>query len=374
MQLSYWEKKFFFYHRHLIICGAGFTGLSAAIYYKRKFPGRKILVLEKSPINGGASTKNAGFACFGSASELLANLKEESEAAVFELVEKRWKGLQNLRQLLGDEAIGYTHTHGFELFPADDRNYAHCLAQLDYLNAQLKTITGENAFLTADEKINQFGFAGVQHVLENKAEGLVDTGKMYSSLLALARETGVDIFNGVQISSYAENSTGVLLETSAGSISCDLFLVANNGFAATLLPQIRTVPARAQVLLTAPIKNLPVCGAFHIEEGFYYFRNIDNRILLGGGRHLDFVTETTTDLFLNEAIQQRLEALLRTVILPHQEPVIEQRWTGIMGMGPEKGVLAKQLTDKTFCAVRLSGMGIALSTLLGKEIAALMGY
>jgi hypothetical protein len=33
---------------------------------------------------------------------------------------------------------------------------------------------------------------------------------------------------------------------------------------------------------------------FHLEKGYYYFRNINDRILLGGGRNLDFEGETTT--------------------------------------------------------------------------------
>ena len=31
------------------------------------------------------------------------------------------------------------------------------------------------------------------------------------------------------------------------------------------------------------MKNLKIKGSFHYEKGYYYFRNIDNRILLGGG-------------------------------------------------------------------------------------------
>lgn len=373
MPFSFWEKESFFYHRHLIVCGAGFTGLSAAIYYKRKFPKKTVLVLEKSPINGGASTKNAGFACFGSPSELLADLRFMPEATVFGMVARRWKGLHNLRQLLGDKAIGYAHTHGYELFLEKDKAaYEHCREQLDYLNEKIAAITGQQTFLPADEKTAEFGFAGVSHVLESTAEGSVDTGRMYGSLLALARETGVDIFNGIEITGFEEGET-VKVQTSEGTISCDRFLVANNGFAASLLPDSGTVPARAQVLITAPVPGLKLNGTFHMDEGFYYFRNVGDRVLLGGARNLSFDTETTTQPVLNERIQARLTEVLRTIILPNQEVPVAMRWAGIMGMGTEKSVIVKQLSEKTFCAIRLSGMGIALSTILGKEVVEIMG-
>ena len=75
--------------------------------------------------------------------------------------------------------------------------------------------------------------------------------------------------------------------------------VATNGFAKELL-QIKGVkPARAQVLITKPIKNLKLKGAYHYKQGYYYFRNINDRILFGGGRDLDPKTETTTKIELN---------------------------------------------------------------------------
>ncbi len=55
----------------------------------------------------GASTKNAGFACFGSMSEILADLEQHNEAEVLDLLQQRVQGLNQLRTLLGDKAIGY---------------------------------------------------------------------------------------------------------------------------------------------------------------------------------------------------------------------------------------------------------------------------
>ncbi len=370
--LSYWEKKTFFYRRNLIICGAGFTGLSAGIYFKRNHPDKNVLVLEKDAVNGGASTRNAGFACFGSPSELLADLKKSDEEKVFALVGERIRGLKNLRELLGDDAIGYEPLHGFELFRYHDPLYENCMHHLDYLNEQVKHITGANVYRIADEKITVSGFEGIEHIIENTGEGQVDTGKMYAALLQLAKETGVEVFNGIRIQQFEEKGDKVELNTSYGSVTCDRFLIANNGFASQILQESNTVPARAQVLITTPIKGLKVKGSFHIDEGFYYFRNVDNRILFGGGRNLDFEKETTSELGLNDKIQNALERMLSEVIIPGIDYKIEQRWSGIMGFGDVKQVIVKPLSERTFCAIRLSGMGLALSTLLGKRVVEMM--
>ena len=132
------------------------------------------------------------------------------------------------------------------------------------------------------------------------------------------------------------------------------------------------VQARAQVLITSPIKDLHIKGTFHLDEGYYYFRNIDNRILLGGGRNLDFKTEETTQFGQTNRIQNKLESLLKTIILPNNEFEITHRWSGIMGVGNQKKPIVKQLSEHTYCGIRLGGMGVAIGSLVGKELADLL--
>ena len=148
-------------------------------------------------------------------------------------------------------------------------------------------------------------------------------------------------------------------------------LFATNGFAGAITNN-QVKPARAQVLITEPIDFLPIKGTFHIDKGYYYFRNIDNRILLGGGRNLDFDGETTTEFGETELIQKQLEKLLKEVILPEKEVAIAHRWSGIMGLGETKTPIVKQLSNNVYCGVRLGGMGVALGSLIGQELADLI--
>ena len=122
------------------------------------------------------------------------------------------------------------------------------------------------------------------------------------------------------------------------------------------------------MLITKPIKNLQIKGTFHFDEGYYYFRNIDNRILFGGGRNLDFKTEETTEFGQTARIQNQLKTLLQNVILPEKNVEIDQSWSGIMGVGKQKSPIVKQISDHVFCGVRLGGMGVALGALVGKEL------
>ena len=112
-------------------------------------------------------------------------------------------------------------------------------------------------------------------------------------------------------------------------------------------------------------------GTFHYNEGFYYFRNLGNRILLGGARNLNFEAEETSEMETTEVLQNHLEEFLRTIILPNQYFKISQRWSGIMAMGKDKSPFVEKISPRQIAAVRLSGMGVALAPKIGEIVAGL---
>jgi len=370
MNLSYWEIKSWLKHVDFTIIGSGIVGLSCAISLSRKYPNAKIILLEKGIMPQGASTKNAGFACFGSLSELIEDLKTHSEAEVFELVKKRWDGLQLLRKNLGDKTIGFQNLGGYELFAENDEAlFEDCLSKRAQINSLLKPIFKTDVF---EMKSNNFHFKNIKNTYSfNAFEGQIDTGKLMETLLYKAHSAGIKILNHCKVTAFTDGGEAVHISTEYLELHSKKLLIATNGFAQQLnIPEVK--PARAQVLITKPIKNLQVKGTFHLEKGYYYFRNIDERLLLGGGRNLDFKTEETTQLGETELIQTKLEAILRTVILPKQHVEIDHRWSGIMGIGNQKNAIVKQLSNNVCCGVRLGGMGIAIGSLIGNELTELI--
>ena len=370
MQLSYWELKNWFTQVDYTIVGSGIVGLHAALRLREKFPDSKILVLEKGMLPQGASTKNAGFACFGSLSEIIDDLKNHSEEDVFRLVQKRWQGLQLLRKRLGDAAIDFKPFGGYELFLKDDEStYHECLARLPLINEILKPLFKTDVFA---KEVDRFDFKGIhEYLVFNPFEAQIDTGNMMQALLKQAVSENILILNQQTVTSYFESEKGVEVALGNFSFTSKKLLFATNGFANSLTNGA-VKPARAQVLITEPIKNLDIKGTFHLDKGYYYFRNIDDRILLGGGRNLDFETETTTAFGQTEIIQNKLEQLLKEVILPNRKVEIAHRWSGIMGIGTSKNPIVSQLSENVYCGVRLGGMGVAIGSLIGTELAELV--
>ncbi len=375
MNLSYWEYQSFFKDIDVLVVGSGIVGLNAAITIQEKHPSKKVIIAERGTLPTGASTKNAGFSCFGSVSELIDDLKGQSEDLVWSVLEKRWLGLQRLKQRIGTESMDYFQHGNFEVFGEQDQAlYQACQAHIAPFNRQIEAITGvKNTFATAHEKIKDFGLAHSQQLIWNQSEGQINTGKMMQQLLKLAREKGIEIYNGLSIVAIEETAHCVQVKTTQGwSFQSQQVIVATNGFAQQLLPNLAIKPARNQVLITEPIKGLKLKGCFHYLRGYVYFRDIDNRVLLGGARHLDKAGETTDQFGFSEKIQDYLIDILKHIIVPYQKVEISRWWSGILGVGTAKNPIIERVSDRLVVAARMGGMGIAIGSLVGEEGAALL--
>ena len=367
---SYWELKQYFTEFDLIVIGAGIVGLSSAISYKNKNKKAKILILERGLLPNGASTKNAGFACFGSSSELLDDLSKNNSETIWETVLMRWQGLQILRKRLGDKGIDLNLWGGYELFDSKE-NKIKSLEKIKDLNKEIYQHLGlKNCF--SEYPKNNFGFKNTKGIILNKYEGQIDTGLMMQNLLLLAQKKGITVLNNIEIKAINDLGGKVELKSINGVFKAKKVVVATNGFANELLKINNIKPARAQVLITKPISQLKIKGTFHYQEGYYYFRNIKNRLLFGGGRNINFKKEETTEIGLNSKIQNHLEYLLKTMILPNTAFEIEHRWSGIMGVGNEKKPIIKPITNNVIAAVRMGGMGIAIGSKVGEIVAKIL--
>ena len=370
MNFSYWEYKTWLSNIDYTIIGSGIVGLNCALVLRQKFPRAKILVLEKGILPQGASTKNAGFACFGSISEILSDLKCHTEQEVIQLVEQRWKGIQQLRNTLGDTTIDYQQLGGHELFlESKEELYTQCRENLNKVNTLLAPVFGTSAF---EEQKNRFNFKRIkERYIANVFEAQINTGKMMAALLQEATKSNIRILNSINVTQFQDTAELVEVSTHAFDFKTKKLLIATNGFASQLIAE-KVKPARAQVLVTKPIPGLHIKGTFHLDEGYYYFRNIDNRILFGGGRNLDFQGEETFEQGSSSLIQNQLEGMLAEIILPNTPFQVDLRWSGIMGVGTVKKPIIKQVSNHVYCGVRLGGMGVAIGSHVGKELAELV--
>ncbi len=360
--LSLWQKQSFsspFFD--IVIVGSGLSGLLTAYYLKKEQPKLKIVILEKGAFPEGASAKNAGFACFGSVSELLDDQANEGLDFALQRVFNRYSGLQKLRAIIGDKAMNLQTNGGFEVFTPDEETlFKESSQSIEPLN---QAIAEKLKFEPYSLVNNNFGIKSLPQLIKIKGESAINSGKLLESLLNLVQTMGVTVRFNSNVNGF--NPSGSLWETATNKTlyRSSKLIFATNGFSQSLFPKLNIIPGRGQVLLTSPLSKLPFKGNFHIKQGYFYFRPFQNRVLLGGGRHLFREQETTTSQETTSELQTVLEDLLHEVILPGQNFTIEQRWAGTMAFGAhnEKEVLVKELEPGLYINARFGGMGIALA-------------
>ncbi len=370
---SYWEKNTWFEGIDHAVIGGGIVGVNCALQLRKRFPKAKIALFERGSLPKGASTKNAGFACFGSVSEIIADLKTHTEEEVVGLIRQRWEGLQFLRKQVGDEVLQFQQLGGYEIFLENDqRLWEECVEKLELVNRLAKNAisTKNDVFLV---KNDSFSFKNTQkQLLFNPFEGQLHPGAMMNALYKKAVENNIFVLNNTEITKISsKKGQNQLILADFGAIAVETISIATNGFSKQFISE-DIKPARAQVLITKPIQNLHLKGTFHLDRGYYYFRNVGDRLLFGGGRELDFDAEETTENGLTPLVQNQLEKLLHTTILPETTFSIDHRWSGIMGVGARKKPIVKEVEPRVYCGVRLGGMGVAIGSSVGVQLANLV--
>ncbi len=199
-QLSFWEKSAILEEIDFLIVGAGLVGFSTAMSLRDLYPDAKIVILERGYLSTGASTKNAGFACFGSATELIDDLKNMPEAAVWETVDLRFRGLTKLLERFSEKEIRYINSGSWDLIhEKDPETKRETREQLDYLNKKIKEITGsENCFnedLSVSEK---FGFKQILTSFHNRLEGEIRTDQLIISMNKKLSAAGIIVLYVVE--------------------------------------------------------------------------------------------------------------------------------------------------------------------------------
>lgn len=373
---SYWDISAWQSY-DIAIIGGGIIGISTAISCAEMHPERRIVVLERGHLPTGATTRNAGFACFGSLSEIAYDIDVMGADIAHTLVRRRMEGLQLLLKRCGQHDIGYRADGGSEVFLQDHPS----LKRLHDVNVLLHDVIGDQPFCERNDLRSDYQLsASVFALVHTTYEGTLHSGRMLQALWKRAAELGVHIRTGTEVSSIDADPAKVTLHCSSPhqrvDLTCSQVVVATNAMIPSLVqsPVIPVITAgRGQVLVTAPVQGLSLRGSFHLDEGYYYFRELDGRVLLGGGRNLDFAGETTTSHDVTDRIQHALEDLLRTVILPtHHDVAIEHRWAGTMAFTENKQPVVAYAQPRVLVAFGCNGMGIALGSSIGQECAQLV--
>ena len=213
---------------------------------------------------------------------------------------------------------------------------------------------------------------GFDKMIENDLEGGLHSGKLVFALQQYLQSKGVLFFSGMEVMRVEKDTNHYrVITTSNQTFTSTSLLYCTNAFSQHLLPGLVVTPARGQVIVTSPIEDLKLNGTFHYDDGYYYFRNVGNRVLLGGARNKSFDTEKTTELTITPTIQDELLRFLSEHILPGKAFTITHKWSGIMGFTANKEPIVEKVDDNAYAVIACNGMGVALTPIIAEKVAAM---
>jgi gamma-glutamylputrescine oxidase len=360
---SYWEKTQYWAPADLCIIGAGITGLSAAIFAKQSQPKEEVVVLERGFLPEGASTKNAGFACYGSVGELRDDILENGYDACLSLVKERYEGLNFLRNLVPDLEMDYSSCGGVELFNHNQtEEWEECRKLIPKLNKDLKGDFGADVYTESDD---YQVFSNCIGSIRSPFEGSLNPAKMMQSLYRKAISLGVKIFYNCEVNTYEKEGDIYNLKINQlPDLQTTKLLLCTNAFS-TRFGDFDLQAVRNMVLVSKQI-NWPFPNAvYHAQMGYFYFRRVGNRLLIGGGRHLARAEETGTEFGINPEVKKALLQFTEDYLGLKSEDLFEEEWSGILGVGKKKEPIIEELEPGLFTAFRLGGMGVAIGSRTG---------
>ena len=353
----------------VVVVGAGFAGLSAAIELAQR--GYKVVVLEADRVCSGASGRNGGQVIVGYAcgqepfeqqlGKAQARLAWDMSLEAIDLIDERIAQFQ----------IACDRVHGY-LYVADSPRKARAL------EAEMQALQ-QNYGLAVDFKTG----AAAQHYIESplyyaaayeKKSGHLHPLKFGLGLAQAARELGVQIFESSAVVEMRRGSR-LTAVTARGSVTAEFGVLAGNctlgEYGPKVAPEIapRVMPVGTYIIGTGPLtaalcrslipSNAAVCDNNFILD---YFRfSADHRMLFGG--RVSYSARTPSDL------QATMAERMGDVFPALQGVPVEFVWGGFVDISMNRAPDFGRLGDNLYYLQGFSGHGVALTGLAGRVVA-----
>ena len=353
----------------VLVVGAGFAGLSAAIELAQR--GLQVLVLEADRVCSGASGRNGGQAIVGFASgqgPLEQQLGRSDARLAWDL---SLEAVRLIDERIAEFGIDCDRVQGY-LYVAETA------AKARRLEAEMAGLARDYGFATDFASGTQtrrlIDSPRYQAAAYDRLSGHLHPLKYGLGLAAAARALGVTIHEQSPVLSLRRGAR-LQARTAAGSVSAAFGVLAGNctlaEYGPRLAPDIapRIMPVGTYMVSTAPLdpalcrqlipSNAAVCDTNFVLD---YFRfSADHRLLFGG--RVSYTTRTP------DRLEQLMAARMRQVFPQLSDTPIEHVWGGFVDISMNRAPDFGRLGDNLYYLQGFSGHGVALTGLAGRLVA-----
>ncbi|MER7072114.1 FAD-dependent oxidoreductase [Terrabacter sp. NPDC000476] len=360
----------------LLVVGAGFTGLWAAIQAKEADPSRDVVVVEADRLGDGASGRNGGFvdaslthglaqglACWPTETSTLERLADENMAGLERSltaygVDADFHRPGELTLALSAHQVPTVH-EAFELHRAHG-------APVELLDAaQARARVDSPRYLAG---------------MFDPGVALVDPARLVWGLARAAESLGVRLHEHTRATGFEVEGPGVRVRLDRGSIHARRVVIGTNAAQGVLRRfSAWVLPVYDHVLMTEPLSpaQLDAVG-WRGREGLtdagnqfhYYRRTLDDRVLFGGyDANYHFPGRIDPALEQSDASHGLLADHFLD-IFPQLEGIrFTHRWAGVIDTTSRfTPVFGTALGGRMAYAVGYTGLGVA-STRFGAAVA-----
>lgn len=273
----------------LVIVGAGFTGLWAAVRAKERRPDLDVVVIDAARIAHHATGRNGGF-CSSSLTHGLDNGVErfpDEIGDIEELAAANFAGIEATIERYGIECDWWnqgainvaTQPHQLDdLMESAEIHRRHGIEVESWDTDRIRAEIASPTYLGA--------------VFQPEGEALVDPAKLAWGLAEVARSLGVEVLERTEMLGVDERLGVMEVRTSSGTMRCDSVILATNAHRSPISAiNRRTVPVYDYVLATEPLDAAQRdaigwsrrAGVSDSANQFHYYRmTADHRIVWGG--------------------------------------------------------------------------------------------
>ena len=347
------------------IIGAGYTGLSAALFLLEQ--GFRVVVLEAAKVGFGASGRNGGQIVNSYSRDIDTVERSTTPDAARLIGAMAFEGGRIIRERVARYGIDCDLKNG-GVFAAFNTK------QMQHLEAQ-KALWERYGY----DQLEMLDHTGIRSVVacERYSGGMLDHGggHIHPLNLALGEAAAVESLGGV----IHEQSPAVRIErgdrpcvhTPNGRVSARFVVVAGNAYLGGLVPELaaKSMPCGTQVIATEPLGDERAASLlpqdYCVEDCNYlldYFRlSADKRLIYGGG--VVYGARDPADI---DAIIRK--KLLKTFPQLHDVRT-EFAWTGNFLLTLSRLPQVGRIGDNIYYSQGCSGHGVTYTHLAGKILA-----
>ncbi len=359
----------------LAIIGGGFTGVSTAYHFSRRYPNKRVVLLEARTLANGASGRNGGLMLNWLSS--MAGCDPEMTRRIYRMTSA---GIRMILEIIQRHQLTVSHRCDGTLTVYTDSQRAEAAHAEAELHQQLGI---PSQFLDAEALKARLWLRGVYGGIFDPDTGQINGAQLVRALRPVLLEQGVEIYEQTPVIKIREGAE-IILSTPAAEVRARAIVLATNGYTGQLgYFQDALFPLHSHVLATAPLTPEQQAQlGWRQYAGFgddldriaYSSLTPEGHLVFGGGSNQSYdyrfgnrtvhpgMRDTASPAF------RKMRQTLRGYLPESDSLTVPYRWTGTLAITLNRNALMGVRGDhrNIFYAIGYCGHGVTLANIAGQ--------